>query len=54
MPKSIRDELKLAASRNCRSLNAEIVFRLESSLNAEQEKAPSGTNTQGFDVSPQL
>lgn len=54
MPQPIRERLKMAAKRNMRSFNAEIVFRLETSLNAENEEA-SGVNTaQGFDVINQL
>lgn len=50
VPQSIRDRLKMAAERNRRSFNAEIVIRLEASLNAENEEAPGAANTRGFDV----
>lgn len=40
MPDGLRDAIKDAAKRNNRSANAEIVARLESSFEADQELAP--------------
>lgn len=48
MPASLRERLKLAAAKNRRSFNAEIVLRLESTLEAENKKAPSVETAQGF------
>ncbi|MDN7413480.1 Arc family DNA-binding protein [Burkholderia vietnamiensis] len=44
MPQELKDQLKLRASENRRSLNSEVVRRLEASLEAEKENAqPAAT-----------
>lgn len=37
----MRDELKVIAAQNRRSMNSEIISRLAASLEAEKEKAPN-------------
>jgi plasmid stability protein len=40
LPENIKKQLKIKAVENNRSLNAEIAFRLEQSLKAEQKEKP--------------
>lgn len=40
-PDGMRDFIKSEAAKNKRSMNAEIIYRLESSYNIENEKAGS-------------
>jgi predicted HicB family RNase H-like nuclease len=41
MPPELKERLREAASENRRSLNAEVVKRLEQSLDTEKAKAPN-------------
>lgn len=41
LPSGMRDFIKSEAAKNKRSMNAEIIYRLESAYSAENEKAGS-------------
>lgn len=41
MPEELKQELKALADANRRSLNSEVIRRLEDSVAAEKEKAPN-------------
>jgi predicted HicB family RNase H-like nuclease len=41
MPPELKEHLRAAAETNRRSLNSEVVRRLEESVAAEKEKAPN-------------
>lgn len=43
LPSGMRDFIKLEAFKNKRSMNAEIIYRLESAYGEENEKAGSPT-----------
>ncbi|BBL75431.1 hypothetical protein MishRS11D_25290 [Methylomagnum ishizawai] len=45
LPADVKEWIAMEAERNERSQNAEIVFRLKQSREAQSEKAPSAENT---------
>jgi predicted HicB family RNase H-like nuclease len=45
MPEELKEYLKQAAAENCRSLNTEIIFRLEESRKSMVSKARKATGS---------
>ncbi|SMF93900.1 Arc-like DNA binding domain-containing protein [Methylomagnum ishizawai] len=50
LPSDIKEWIADGASRNYRSLNSEIVFRLKQCMDAQKNEAPSVATARGFDV----
>lgn len=53
LPEGMRDRLKVAAATNCRTMNAEVVFRLQRDFARENESPAGSAIPPGSDQSPQ-